>query len=105
MSDEIAEQARQVASCLGFIVDHAKRRGRIAFEQPLAELRHGLLRGEAEDAKDIGFVDLFAAEGDELIEHRFGVAHPPSAPRAIASRQGESVPLSPAQRCREGDRE
>ena len=48
----------------------------VAREQVAAKIGDGLRGGEAEDGEDVGFRDRFAAKGDELVEHRFGIAQP-----------------------------
>ena len=74
--DEVAEQPAQVLAALGLPMHHGERARGFARDDVVAQLGDCVLRGEAEDVQHVGVVDLLAAEGHELIEHRLGVAQP-----------------------------
>ena len=75
--DEIAEQPGEIFPGLGLFLDERQGGGSIAGKQGLREAKDRLARRESEDALDVGGADRRAAEGDDLIEHRLGVAHRP----------------------------
>ena len=77
MIDQIREQPLQIAPCFRLLLHEAERAGRVRGDEAIAQVGNRLLRRKAEDGKHVRLLDLVAAKGHELIEHRLGVAHPP----------------------------
>ena len=74
-ADEFAEELREFAAAFGFLLDEREGGGVVAGEQGLREGGDFFAGGETENIEHVGLVDRVAAEGDELVEHRLGVAH------------------------------
>ncbi len=65
-----------------------ERLRRFAAENLRGEVRHRLLAGETENAEHILLGDFLAAERDQLVEHRLGIAQ--AAIGALGNRVGRS---------------
>ena len=65
-------------------VQQLERFGRAALQNLLREPRDRLLAGEAEDVQHVLLQRCLAAERDQLIEHRLGIAQ--AAVRALRDR-------------------
>ena len=74
-SDDFAEELGKVLAAFELFVNDFEGTGWLLFENSLEEFGNGFAGGETKDVEDIGFGDFVSAKGDELVEHRLGVAH------------------------------
>ena len=74
--DDLVEQRPDVATALVERVEQGDARRRVAAHQVVDERLDDLGVGQAEQVADVRLVDPLGRRGEQLVEHRFGVAHP-----------------------------
>jgi hypothetical protein len=75
VAEEFGEEAGEILAVAGEVFEEAEGLGEAAGEQSLGEVEDLALGDEAEHGEDVVFLDVVAAEADELIEGGLGVAH------------------------------
>ena len=80
--NQVGKQALQVLSSFSLLTDNLQAWRSVFCQQRTGQADNRVVGGEAENLKDIFLGDVFATEGDELIEHRLRIPHPAlSTPR------------------------
>ena len=74
-SDDFAKELGKVFAAFELFVNDFEGAGWLLFENGPEELGNGFAGGETKDVEDVGFGDFVSAKGDQLVEHRLGVAH------------------------------
>lgn len=88
-SDDFAEELGKVLAAFELFVDDFEGARWLLFENGLEEFGNGFAGGETKDVENVGFGDFVSAKGDELVEHRLGVAH--AAVRSFCDGPGGGV--------------
>ena len=73
--DELLKELGEVFSGCGEVVETVEEIGGVFLKDGLNQAGDGLAGGETEDLLHIVFLNVFATEGDELIEHGLSVPH------------------------------
>ena len=74
MRDQFSQQPQEILARLRLRIEHRQGVRRETSQDGARQARHHLGRGETKNVQHVLAHDLATAKGDQLIEHRFGVA-------------------------------